>query len=148
MGSLASGRPWRENEMACPDLERLLRALREERDDAEFDRHLTTCSECRENFRILREIPSLFRPVEQVPEELLRKTMDGVRALEGHPPARQVPAAQVLATAFLGLLTALFVLLGTGAGGSPGWMLLFSLAVGGACGAFRAQAGSGPWEGT
>ncbi len=133
--------------MTCPDLERLFAALHEDGAESEIDAHLATCSECRENLKIIREIPSLFRPEERIPEGLLGRTMAALGAEGGAVRYGRVAGLQVLVAGVLGLLTALFILLGTDVGGSPEWMVLLSLAVGGVCGAFRAQAGSGPREG-
>jgi len=118
--------------MSCPDINRLIDFLVEDRPDSELEAHLEQCVSCQADFRLLREIPVALRPEIEVPERLVRRVMAGIPLPENHLEKRQIPASQVLGSGLLGTLTTISALVAIGSGGTgdPADMLLFSLAVG------------------
>ena len=118
--------------MSCPDINRLIDFLVEDRPDLELEAHLEQCVSCQADFRLLREIPAALRPEIEVPERLVRRVMAGIPLPEDHLGKRQVPAAHVVGSGVLGALTTIAALVATGSGGAwdPLPLLPFSVAVG------------------
>jgi len=135
--------------MSCPDINRLIDFLVEDRPDLELEAHFEQCVSCQADFRLLREIPAALRPEIEVPERLVQRVMADIPLPEDHLGKRQVPAAHVVGSGVLGALTTIAALVATGSGGTgdPADMLLFSLVVGMGAGVMQIRVGRKPEPG-
>ncbi len=116
--------------MRCPDINQFLDAMDAGGLPPDLATHLESCALCRSRLRVLDELPVVLQSGTAVPERMLLATMEGVRAAKRAETAR-IPTAALLASAALGFVSALAVLLLTGAGEEAGLVarLLVALAV-------------------
>jgi hypothetical protein len=123
--------------MRCPDINRFLDALDPGGLPPDLATHLESCAACRSRLRVLDELTVALRPDTVASQRMLLRAMEGVRAARRAERAR-IPTAPLLASSALAFVSALAVLLLTGAGEEAGaaGRLLLALAVGAGTGIY------------
>jgi predicted anti-sigma-YlaC factor YlaD len=124
--------------MSCPDIDHLIDLAAGATADAELQAHLESCSSCRGDLLLIRELPGAFRRELEIPDPLVQRIMADVGVLRAREESRRGIRTQIVSTAILGSLTTAGVVFLTGAGTlAPAPLLTFSLSVGALAAATR-----------
>ena len=122
--------------MSCPDIERIIDLVAGDEIDPEAHTHLQTCSECRAQLTLLREVRSALDPELSVPPEMIEAAFEAaVPPRRRRSTAASVSVVERFVAGALGGVTVLLTLVGTQAVGdaTPSqiliWITLAGIAV-------------------
>lgn len=83
--------------MKCPDLDRLIDVSNEDTLDGDIERHLETCSSCRANLELLREIREALDPDIEVTDHLIDRVVDDLFGANARPKVSSGTSPEVRA---------------------------------------------------